>query len=131
MSMEKDAMHLVCRQCATRFTPELRLIPFDPREDAVEEEFVACGNLMQAEKSFYFDTNVGSFIANIADAQHMKLTSDISRLYGCCGVGGNNGPNLQCDVCGTYVATKHEECCTPHYVVFETSTTQAVMDEGR
>jgi hypothetical protein len=124
-------MYLVCRQCATRFTPELRLVPFDPREDAVEEEFVARGLLMQAEKSFYFDSNVGSFIANIADAQHMKLTFDISRLYGCCGVNGTNGPNLQCEGCGVYVATKFEDCCTPHYVVFETSTTQAVMDEGR
>ncbi len=87
---------------------------------------------MRAEKSFYFNINdVGNFIVNIADAQHRKLTSDVSRLYGCCGIGGNNGPNLQCGVCGTYVATKYEECCTPHYVVFQTSTTQAVMDEGR
>ncbi len=125
-------MYLVCRQCATRFTPELRLISFDPREDALEEEFLAPGNLMQAEESFYFDHNdVGSFIANIADAQHVKLTSDITRLYGCCGVNGTNGPNLQCEGCGVYVATKFEDCCTPHYVVFETSTTQAVMDQGQ
>jgi hypothetical protein len=125
------AMHLICRQCATRFTPELRLIPFDPREDAVEEEFVARGNVMQAEKSFYFDTNVGSFIAHIEDTQHMKLTSDSIRLQGCCGLDGGNGPNLQCAVCGTYVATKRTDCWTPHYIVFETSTTQAVMDEAR
>ncbi len=123
-------MHLICRQCATRFTPELRLIPFDPREDAVEEEFLARGNLMQAEESFYFDTNAGSFIANIADGQNMRLTSDTSRLSGCCGLSGGI-PNLQCEVCGTYVATKMQDCCVPHYIVFETSTTQTVMDEGR
>ena len=91
-------MHLVCRQCSTRFTTELQLVPFDPRTDAVEEEFLDRGNLMQAEKSFYFDTNVGSFIANIADTQHMKLTSDYGRLEGCCGLDGGNGPNLQCEI---------------------------------
>lgn len=63
-------------------------VPFDPRTDAVEEEFLARGNLMQAKKSFYFDTNVRSFIANIADTQHMKLTSDYGRLQGCCGLDG-------------------------------------------
>ncbi|MBB5331397.1 hypothetical protein HDF14_005044 [Edaphobacter lichenicola] len=30
-------MHLVCRQCSTRFTTELQLIPFDTRNEIVEE----------------------------------------------------------------------------------------------
>ena len=124
-------MHLICRQCSTRFTTELQLVPFDPRTDAVEEEFLDRGNLMQAEKSFYFDTNVGSFITNIADTQHMKLTSDCGRLQGCCGLDGVNGPNLQCEICGTYVATKRTDCWTLHYIFFDPSTTQAVMGGGR
>ncbi len=124
-------MHLVCRQCATRFTPELQLVPFDPREDAVGEEFVTRGNLMQAENSFYFDTDVGSLIAHIEETQHMTLTSDSIRLQGCCGLGGTHGPNLQCEICGTYVATKVEDCSTPHYILFDPGTTQAVVDEGR
>jgi hypothetical protein len=53
-------MYLVCRQCSTRFTTELQLVPFVPGTDAVEEEFLDRGNVMHAEKSFYFDTNVGS-----------------------------------------------------------------------
>ncbi len=121
-------MHPVCRQCSTRFTTELQLVPFDPRADAVEEEFLARGNLMRAEKSFYFDTNIGSFIANIADTQ---LTSDYGRLQGCCGLDGGNGPNLQCEVCGTYVATKRTDCWAPHYIFFDPTTTQAVTGDGR
>ncbi|WP_213803915.1 hypothetical protein [Granulicella sp. dw_53] len=123
-------MHLVCRQCATRFTPELQLVPFETRNETIEEDFLPPGGLMQSESSFYFDDNVGNFIANIADTQNMKLTSDITRLYGCCGPGGGHGPNLQCEICGTYVATKVEDCCTPHYIFFDPSTTQAAMSEG-
>ena len=123
-------MHLVCRQCSTRFTTELELVPFDTRNETVEEDFLRPGSLMQAESSFYFDDNVGTFIANIADAQHMKLTSDSARLSGCCGPGGTHGPNLQCEICGTYVATKVRDCCTPHYIFFDPSATQAVMVGG-
>jgi hypothetical protein len=123
-------MHLVCRQCATRFTTELQLVPFDTRNETVEEDFLRPGSLMQAEKSFYFDTNIGSFLANIADTQHMKLTSDYGRLSGCCGLSGGI-PNLQCEVCGAYVATQMNDCCTPHYIVFDPSTTQAAMDDGQ
>jgi hypothetical protein len=90
-------MHLVCRQCSTRFTTELQLVPFDTRNEIVEEDLLRPGSLMQAESSFYFDDSVGSFIANIADAQHMKVTSDSGRLSGYCGPGGTNGPNLQCE----------------------------------
>lgn len=117
-------MHLICRRCSTQFTAELQLVPFEPRIDAFEEDFTKRGTLMRAGKSFYFDTDLGNFIANMADTYHMKLTSDISRLYGCCGPGGTNGPNLQCEICGTYVATKVKDCCTPHYVIFDPKTTQ-------
>jgi hypothetical protein len=121
-------MVLVCRQCSTQFTLDLRPVPFDPRIDAVEEDFLNRGELMQAEKSFYFETDAGSFIANIADTHHMKLTSDSIRLQGCCGLDGANGPNLQCEVCDTYVATRRSDCWTPHYVLFDPNTTMAVED---
>ncbi len=123
-------MHLICRQCSTRFTSELQLVPFATRNETLEEDLLRPGTLMQAETSFYFDDSTGSFIANIADTQQMKLTSDITRLYGCCGVGNTNGPNLQCEGCGTYVATKAEDCCTPHYILFDPNTTHAATDTG-
>lgn len=120
-------MHLICRQCSTRLTADLQRVPFGTRNEDREEDFVRRGGLMQAESSFYLTDNIGSFIANIADAQHLKLTSDITRLYGCCGPGGGHGPNLRCEVCDTYVATKVADCCTPHFIVFDPTATQAVQ----
>ena len=36
----------------------------------------------------------------------MELTSDPRRLNGCCGLDGCDSPNLRCEVCSSYVATK-------------------------
>ncbi|SFS12613.1 hypothetical protein SAMN05421771_2162 [Granulicella pectinivorans] len=123
-------MHLICRRCSTRLTGELKMVPFDTRNEAVEENFLDCGTSMLAEKVFDHDDRAGNYIANIADGQHMKLTDDSRRLNGCCGLDGCDGPNLQCELCGTYVATKRTDCWTPHYIVFDQSTTQAMMSFG-
>jgi RNA polymerase subunit RPABC4/transcription elongation factor Spt4 len=117
-------MHLACRQCSTRLTTDLQLVPFIERNETMGEAFLCPGTVMQEDGS-YFHGKAGNFIAHIDDTLRLKLTTDSSRLNGCCGLDGCDGPNLQCEVCDTYVATKMTDCWMPHCIVFDPNTTQA------
>ena len=122
-------MHLVCRHCSTRLTANLQLVPLAVQNEAMGEDLLPPGQLMKEDGSS-FQHEAGYFLANVADAEQMQLTSDSRRLNGCCGLDGCDGPNLQCEICGTYVATKRTDCWTPHYVAFDPATTQALTDEA-
>ncbi len=122
-------MHLICRQCSTRLTLDLHLVPLNmPDRLLGGEPMVAPGTTMREDGS-YSKREVGSFLANAADVEHVKLTSDTRRLAGCCGLDGCDGPNLQCEVCGTYVATKRSDCWTPHFIAFDPVATQVVGED--
>ena len=117
-------MHLICKQCSTRLTADLGLVPIDWQSQAMGEDLLARGSAMQVDGSSP-ESEIGKFLANVADAEHMTLTSDYRRLNGCCGLDGCDGPNLLCEVCGTYVATKRTDCWTRHHIVFDPNTTKA------
>jgi len=78
------------------------------------------------EDGSYFHGRQGAYIAHIDDVIHTHLTADNRRLNGCCGLDGLDGPNLQCDGCGNYVAVKMTDCWESHCIVFEESATEAV-----
>jgi len=82
------------------------------------------------EDGTYFHGRVGNYIAHGDDVLRVKLTIDTTRLNGCCGLDGLDGPNLQCDTCGVYVATKITDCWTSHCVVFEPTAVLAEMGTG-
>jgi len=82
------------------------------------------------EDGTYFHGRVGNYIAHGDDVLRVKLTIDTTRLNGCCGLDGLDGPNLQCDTCGVYVATKITDCWTSHCVVFESTAVLAEMGTG-
>lgn len=123
-------MHMVCRQCSTRLTADLELVSLDTQNQTMGEDLLARGSAMQEDGSSS-ESEAGKFLGNIADAAHMTLTSDMRRLNGCCGLDGCDGPNLLCEICDTYVATKRTDCWTPHYVVFDPNTTKAVMESAQ
>jgi hypothetical protein len=99
-------------------------VSFSDRNEAMGEDFLQSGTIMQEDGS-YFQGHAGEYIVHPDDILHVHLTSDVTRVNGCCGLDGCDGPNLQC-VCGTYVATKRTDCWHSHCVVFEAKTTQAV-----
>ncbi|MFD8417726.1 hypothetical protein ACFV2Q_39415, partial [Streptomyces sp. NPDC059650] len=49
------------------------------------------------------------------------LHSDARRLSGCCGLAGQDGPNLVCSGCGLEVATKESDCWTDNLVALATA----------
>ncbi len=120
-----------CLSCSSSLTKPLELVDYSLHTDEVDQPclpdgtvrpYLPVGTIGQEDGS-YFNTMVGAYVTNVDACLNMSLTEDITRLYGCCGVGGTNGPNLLCDTCKRSVATKLEDCCTPHCVVFDPDAT--------
>jgi hypothetical protein len=118
-------MHLICRHCSTRLSPELERVSISERNEAMGADFLHRGTVMQEDGS-YFHGLSGEYIVHANDVLHVHLTLDSKRLQGCRGLDGCDGPNLQCDICEMYVATKMTDCWQPHCVIFDKAATHAV-----
>lgn len=116
-------MHVTFRHCATRLSNEVHLIPFAQRNDTMGEDFLLPGTALQDDGS-YFPERVGAYFVNLQDATNLHLTTDTKRLNGCCELDGCDGPNLLCNNCNSYVATKVSDCWTPHFVIFDLANTK-------
>jgi hypothetical protein len=120
-------VHVVCRRCRTRLSEEVRLGGTAERNTSDGQAYVPRGTTILDDDSF-FHQNVGSYIVNVNDVVHTRLTGIQRRLAGCCGLDGMDGPNLLCDHCGAEVATKKTDCWMPHCVIFEPTATQVLQD---
>ena len=118
-------MHIICRNCSTPLTNHLMPVPIAERNEKMGEDLLRFGTVMQ-EDGIYFRGAEGLYYAHIDDVIQTKLTSDYRRCQGCCGLDGCNGPNLQCNTCESYVATKFTDCWRSHCVLFEPASTQAI-----
>jgi len=78
------------------------------------------------EDGSYFQGRDGSFLVHPDDLINVNLIAESKRLNGCCGLDGCDGPNLQCAVCGSFVATKMTDCWMAHCAVLEPTATNAV-----
>ncbi len=118
-------MRLICKLCSSELSPELSLASIRERNEGDGEDFLRRGSVMQEDGS-YFLGRQDAYIVHVDDAIGVHLTNDGKRIAGCCGLDGMDGPNLQCDKCGVYVATKMDDCWMPHCVVFDPATTDAI-----
>jgi hypothetical protein len=57
------------------------------------------------------------------DLPGTALHPDARRLVGCCGLAGQDGPNLVCGGCGVEVATKESDCWTDNLVALIAAVT--------
>lgn len=119
------AVYIVCKQCGAHLSEELRLADGSECNTEDGKAYVPRGTTIQNDDLF-FHQNVGGYIANVEDVLHTELTKDASRLSGCCGFDGMDGPNLLCDQCGAEVATKKTDCWMPHCVLFEPNATNVL-----
>lgn len=68
---------------------------------------------------------VPQFWANPQDFEAaIELTGDTSRLAGCCGLDGCNGPNMLCRGCHAEVGTMRSDCWTSLIFVPEPDNTE-------
>jgi hypothetical protein len=120
-------MRFECRGCAAQLSAEVQMIQMSERNETMGADLLPPGTVMQEDGS-YFRERGGFFILHVDDLFNVKTTTDSKRLAGCCGLDGCDGPNLQCVVCGSYVATKMTDCWMPHCAVLEPSATSAIAE---
>jgi len=118
-------MHILCRNCSTPLTNDLIQVPFSGRNDEMGEDFLCLGMVMQ-EGGSYFCATEGSHYAHIDNVIQTKPTSDTRRCNGCCGLDGCDGPNLQCNICESFVATKFTDCWRSYCVLFDPAETLVI-----
>jgi hypothetical protein len=118
---------VICRHCSTRLSNELKLVSLSQRNENMGEDFLLRGTLMRDDGTWIRERG-GEYIANTDDVIQTHLTDDPKRLNGCCGLDGCDGPNLQCDRCGAYVATKMTDCWLAHCVFFDKAATEVISN---
>ncbi|MFE2046610.1 hypothetical protein ACFXAZ_38010 [Streptomyces sp. NPDC059477] len=69
-----------------------------------------------AQGTFKVNFNASLLIFHPDDVPGTALHPDSRRLSGCCGLAGQDGPNLVCSGCGVEVATKESDCWTGNLV---------------
>jgi hypothetical protein len=110
-------MHVICRHCSTQLSNELKLVSLSQRNENMGEDFLLRGTLMRDDGTWIRDRG-GEYIAN---------TDDVIQTH-CCGLDGCDGPNLRCDRCGAYVATKMTDCWLAHCVFFDKAATELISN---
>lgn len=72
--------------------------------------------LRMASGTFKVNFDASLLIFHSDDVPGTALHSDPRRISGCCGLAGQDGPNLVCGGCGVDVATKESDCWTDNLV---------------
>jgi hypothetical protein len=111
-------MHIECGTCSTRLTLDLSWTNPSERNLEMGHEMLRQGTITKEDGSYLHNRN-GVYISHQEDTINTILTDDSKRLAGCCGLDGCDGPNLRCENCKSYVATKMTDCWMSHCVAFE------------
>ncbi len=114
----------LCTNCRQPITTQLVLgEPLRGPERPAGNE-IAPPRMVQG--TYKLNYNSSLWIVHPDDVPGAALHPDARRLNGCCGLSGQDGPNLVCANCGEEVATKESDCWTDNLVALITS---AVLEE--
>ncbi|MFD4609688.1 hypothetical protein ACFWOT_16620 [Streptomyces sp. NPDC058440] len=100
-----------CRQPLTGDLKEAR-----PQRDTEKR----CGHRIAPPRmtrgTYAISHDASLFILHPDDVPGTVPHPDHGRRNGCCGLDGQDGPNLVCAACGSEVATEQSDCWTQHLV---------------
>jgi hypothetical protein len=128
-----------CRKCGTALTGEINVLSTkDPAvtppalrdAEPVCDPGMAFKSHMPLQRSMSPDRRaplefVPQFWANPQDFEAaIQPTREISRLSGCCGLDGYDGPNMLCRVCKVEIGTMQSDCWTPLIFVPDPDNTE-------
>lgn len=110
-------MKVYCKVCDLPLTNEIKFYTGKSFGEAEKQNFI--------QKEFYtisdgefFNGSEGRIIVNIEDLINSINHTDRSRLNGCCGLDGYDGPNKLCNN-KHEVASEFSDCWMPRAVIFE------------
>ncbi|MGW3820086.1 hypothetical protein [Streptomyces sp. NPDC005046] len=103
-----------CAHCKHPLTRELQESRAFPAGDHLSDHRIAEPRVAQGSYVINYDATL--FILHPDDVPGTVLHPDSRRRNGCCGLDGQDGPNLVCADCGADVATKESDCWTGNLV---------------
>lgn len=110
-------MKFFCNECGLMLTHELFKYEGSSFGEADRQDFIQKGFYTLSDGGFFTGTE-GCFIINVADLLNVTDHFDQSRLNGCCGLDGCDGPNKLC-FNGHEIATEMSDCWMPWAVIFK------------
>ncbi|MFD7894222.1 hypothetical protein ACFV0C_09200 [Streptomyces sp. NPDC059568] len=113
-----------CVNCRQVLTNELE--PGEPLRGSQRPTVHEVVSPRMAPGTFKVNFDASLLILHPDDVPGTERHPDHRRLAGCCGLSGQDGPNLICSGCGAEVATKESDCWTDHLVALAVA---AVIDE--
>ena len=81
------------------------------------DDYIPSGYYIILDDSFFFGA-AGKYAINLKDIIQKRNHTKPSRLNGCCGVDGCDGPNLL-DEEGNEIGTEKSDCWMPHCAILE------------
>ncbi|MEU4416465.1 hypothetical protein AB0G00_12825 [Nocardia salmonicida] len=109
-----SVIFFACTECEHPLTGDLQESQCFETGDNLSDHRIADPLVAQGTYAINYDST--QFILHPDDAPGTVRHPDSKRRNGCCGLDGQDGPNLVCAGCGIDVATKESDCWTDNYV---------------
>lgn len=110
-------MQLQCKLCQLLVSNPIQELPDKGLLLEVDgADFIPKGYYTLDDKNYFTDFDAALLI-NEADLINCKDYPDASRLNGCCGLDGCDGPNKVC-LNGHEIGTEKSDCWVPHLFIF-------------
>jgi hypothetical protein len=113
--MANEGVVFKCPICSIAFTRPLLPLSVDEQIRLEEGKDAVPEGRFGTSSGDYWGALEGCVIVNINDLIGTKPHPDASRLNGCCGLDGLDGPNLVCEN-GHEIATAMTDCWMAHAV---------------
>ncbi|MFB7878548.1 hypothetical protein ACFC06_25155 [Nocardia sp. NPDC056064] len=107
-------IYFACAACEQPLTGDLRESQMFPASDNLSDHRIAAPRVARGTYAINYDAT--RFILHPDDVPGTTRHADSKRCNGCCGLDGQDGPNLVCLGCGVDVATKESDCWTDNLV---------------
>lgn len=111
-----------CNSCGLELTPPLEPLQYDSQLSFVDEQPMLPAGYFHPSDGEYFTGINGELLVAPESTANLIQHTDNSRIHGCCGLDGTDGPNQMC-ANGHEVATLRSDCWHPHVVHFSRHAT--------
>lgn len=122
-------MEIRCKRCRNVLTQPLVRAEANFQPDTRDRQPFVPQGVAYFEQGRYWSVEPGAsgiWCIHLESQLGMQLTTDPTRLNGCCDLDGCDGPNLLCAHCRAAVATAKKDCWMPHCILFSPTATEAV-----